>query len=195
MDTQLEWRCRSLFPSSLGVFQSFSAELSRIQALGTYRLIDHEFRWTSVVGRVSNLLPSPVESVVLNLHNSHHWTRLHPEFRGVPPWDAETDLYVEREDPMGNVVVKLSGDDNRHETMVIDRTVDFEVREHYLFATRKLVRIDIMRYLSSFEFHGLKHRFSTWCGFLSDGNLSISNWNVSVGRRGALRVWCSLSRI
>ncbi|XP_064651569.1 sortilin-related receptor-like isoform X2 [Lineus longissimus] len=79
-------------------------------------------------------------------------------FWGVPPYDDTYDLYVERIEPYsGNKVLKymnvqpvyISWGTYRSVT-IIDRVQDFEVRDNFMFATKKVYRygIDLILYIS-----------------------------------------------
>ncbi|XP_014669937.1 PREDICTED: sortilin-related receptor-like [Priapulus caudatus] len=65
--------------------------------------------------------------------------RVKSYFWGVTPYDAADTIYVEREDPSGlSTVFRFEDYLTTDQMVVMKNVVDFEVRDKYMFATRKV---------------------------------------------------------
>ena len=62
-------------------------------------------------------------------------------FRGMEPWDHPNTLYIERVGFQDLSTVIVSSDFFRTQTLVIEKVVDFELKDAYMFASSKVVGV------------------------------------------------------
>lgn len=65
-------------------------------------------------------------------------------FRGHEKYDNPDKIYVERLEPNGHSTVVLSTDFfEKHQQAIISAVEDFEIKENYMFATKKIVSKEV----------------------------------------------------